>query len=429
MADTNRAGVAADGIKDFDRPTLIRVGAWGLAAFVSMTLVVYAAQTELGTKRAAAAVAAIMSPPRDTGMTVTQVMARTAESERESRRMAEIVRSLSSERERLAGRVDSVEREMDGLTGSINKSQQAAQQARPAQSDGKAPAPIAAPAITTAALTTPSVTPTIKHAVVPPPPMAPEHTEISSVSSATAATSAMLPAVPPPAVDPHTSQAVWPRPGSLFTPPAKITTAIPATVPVSPQAAPPSTPEEVLATMIAPPDMPQEIPLPRPSPLGLLQATAMQIYAPNPSAPSAQESGATPASSAVPSGEASKGDISKSDKIVPADTTGSVAAASAPEDNEPQPKVEIGVDLGPALTIARLRSRWEAFKQLQSAAAEGIRPVVSIREIKPGKPVELRLVVGPLADVAVAAKLCAALSGSQFPCQPAVFDGQRLALQ
>ena len=426
MADTDRARVIASD-KKFDRPTLIRVGLWGLAAFLSMTLVVYTAQTELGTKRAAAAVAAIMSPPRDTGMTVTQVMARTAESEREARRMAEIVRSLSSERDRLAARVDSVEREMDGLTGSINKSQQAAQQARPAQSDGKAPAPIAAPAVTTAAVTTPSATPTIKHAVVPPPPMAPEHAEVSSVSSATAATSAMLPAVPTPAIDPQTSQALWPRPGSLFTPPAKVTTAIPATVPVSPPGAPPSTPEEVLATMIAPPDMPQEIPLPRPSPLGLLQATAMQIYAPQPSAPSAQEPGTAAASAALPSGEASTGEISKSDKIVPAapaDTAGSVA-----ENNEPQPKVEIGVDLGPALTLARLRTRWEAFRKSQGAVAEGIRPVVSFREISPGKPVELRLVVGPLADVAVAAKLCASLSGSQFPCQPAVFDGQRLALQ
>jgi hypothetical protein len=416
MADTNRASVAPNDRKDFDRPTLIRVGAWGLGAFVSLGLMVYAAQTELGTKRAAAAVAAIMSPPRDAGMTVAQVMARTAESEREARRMSEIVRSLSSERDRLTLRVDSVEREMDGLTGSIK-----AQQAKPAQSDGKAPAPVAPPVISA-----PSVTPIIKHAVVPPPPMAPQHAEVASVSSATAATSAMLPGVPPPVIDPHTSQAIWPRPGSLFTPPATLAAATPAPAPAQPvassPAASPSTPEEVLATMVTPPDMPPEIPLPRPSPLALLQATAMQTYAPS----ATPEPSAAPASAVLPSAE-----ISKSDKIAPAastpatpDTTGSV-----PENNEPQPKVEIGVDLGPALTMSRLRSRWEAFKKFQGAVAETVRPVVSIREISPGKPVELRLVVGPLADVAVAAKLCVALSGSQFPCQPAVFDGQRLALQ
>ena len=78
--------------------------------------------------------------------------------------------------------------------------------------------------------------------------------------------------------------------------------------------------------------------------------------------------------------------------------------------------------------MARLRTRWDAFRKSQGPAADGMRPLVSVRETAQNKPVEMRLVVGPLADVSAAAQLCASLAGSQFPCQPAVFDGQRLAL-
>jgi hypothetical protein len=34
-----------------------------------------------------------------------------------------------------------------------------------------------------------------------------------------------------------------------------------------------------------------------------------------------------------------------------------------------------------------------------------------------------------VADVHAATSMCSALAGSQFPCHPAVFDGQRLALK
>jgi hypothetical protein len=43
--------------------------------------------------------------------------------------------------------------------------------------------------------------------------------------------------------------------------------------------------------------------------------------------------------------------------------------------------------------------------------------------------VELRLVVGPLANAATAARLCAALANAGTTCQPTVFDGQRLAIR
>jgi len=60
---------------------------------------------------------------------------------------------------------------------------------------------------------------------------------------------------------------------------------------------------------------------------------------------------------------------------------------------------------------------------------EGLRPLIMVREgPKPGA-IELRLVAGPLANASIAARLCAAFSAAGQTCQPAVFDGQRLALQ
>jgi len=46
-----------------------------------------------------------------------------------------------------------------------------------------------------------------------------------------------------------------------------------------------------------------------------------------------------------------------------------------------------------------------------------------------GLGMQLRLVAGPLADAAAAAKICAALLESQRPCETTVFDGQRLAMK
>jgi hypothetical protein len=77
--------------------------------------------------------------------------------------------------------------------------------------------------------------------------------------------------------------------------------------------------------------------------------------------------------------------------------------------------------------MARLRQRWTAFKSAHGSLAEGLRPVVTVREMGQNKPLEMRLVAGPVADVQAATKMCAELVGTQFMCHPAVFDGQRLA--
>ena len=129
-----------------------------------------------------------------------------------------------------------------------------------------------------------------------------------------------------------------------------------------------------------------------------------------PATPPAQTSNPTPIATAPPRASA---------LAVTADTAAAASTAT---------RTEFGIDLGTAATVEGLRNLWTAIKGTQAPLLEGLRPVVAVRD--GGKPgaLELRLVVGPLANAGVAARLCAALADAGLTCAPAVFDGQRLAL-
>jgi hypothetical protein len=92
-------------------------------------------------------------------------------------------------------------------------------------------------------------------------------------------------------------------------------------------------------------------------------------------------------------------------------------------------KTEFGVDIGGNASIEGLRSMWSALKSGQPALFDGLRPIIAVREGQKPGVIELRLIAGPLPNASIAARLCAALAAANQPCQPAVFDGQRLALQ
>jgi hypothetical protein len=92
-------------------------------------------------------------------------------------------------------------------------------------------------------------------------------------------------------------------------------------------------------------------------------------------------------------------------------------------------RTEFGIDIGGDATLDGLRALWASLRNSNPAQLEGLRPLVAVRETgKPGA-VELRLLVGPFVNAGAAARLCAALAGNGLPCQPTVFDGQRLALR
>ncbi len=104
----------------------------------------------------------------------------------------------------------------------------------------------------------------------------------------------------------------------------------------------------------------------------------------------------------------------------------SSAAPPASADGAPAPS-QYAVDIGSGLTIPALRARWELLRSAHPELFAGLRPVVGVKEIPHANRIELRLVVGPLAQPAAAAQLCAVLVPFGLFCQPTVFDGQRLA--
>ena len=54
--------------------------------------------------------------------------------------------------------------------------------------------------------------------------------------------------------------------------------------------------------------------------------------------------------------------------------------------------------------------------------------MVTVRENGKTHGVDLRLVVGPIADVEAASRLCTILAAARHYCQPVSFEGQRLSL-
>lgn len=105
------------------------------------------------------------------------------------------------------------------------------------------------------------------------------------------------------------------------------------------------------------------------------------------------------------------------------------AAPVTPEPAEPAPtRSEFGVDIGGGPTLASLRVAWDRIKRNHASLLDGLRPVIAVRDSRGGQ-VELRLVVGPIANAAVAARLCASLAAAGLSCQPTMFEGQRLALR
>jgi len=107
---------------------------------------------------------------------------------------------------------------------------------------------------------------------------------------------------------------------------------------------------------------------------------------------------------------------------------GHLATGSGPGDSVAT-RTEFGVDIGGNASIEGLRSLWSTLKSGQPALLDGLRPIVAVREGQKPGALELRLIAGPLPNASIAARLCAALSSAGQACQPAVFDGQRLALQ
>ena len=89
---------------------------------------------------------------------------------------------------------------------------------------------------------------------------------------------------------------------------------------------------------------------------------------------------------------------------------------------------ELGVDVGGATNYEGLRALWHATKNNDPELLADLYPMVTVRENGKTHGVELRLVIGPIADPEAASRLCTTLSDAHHYCQPVAFEGQRLAV-
>jgi hypothetical protein len=139
--------------------------------------------------------------------------------------------------------------------------------------------------------------------------------------------------------------------------------------------------------------------------------------------------GAIPAQPATPRAPPAPTDPAAAKESPPVGRAAQVPPAQDIAAESVATKTEFGVDLGGDSTLEGLRTLWSTLKAQHGAALDGLRPLIAVREGGKAGTVELRLIAGPLANAATAARLCAALTTALAPCQPATFDGQRLALR
>lgn len=104
-------------------------------------------------------------------------------------------------------------------------------------------------------------------------------------------------------------------------------------------------------------------------------------------------------------------------------------AEQAPPDTTASLGQAYGVDLGTASTMKSLHHRWVSLRTAHPQLFEGIQPVVSVKQNPRTGRTELHLIVGPYANAETAAQFCDFVVPFHVNCQPAMFDGSRLALQ
>ena len=299
-----------------------------------------------------------------------QIQSVAKESQNEARRLASAIETLNSDRDRLYARVTVLEQGLDSVTGAI-----ARQNSAPAW-----------PQATTAPVT-------------PEPPQQPaaQNPTPAPVVSAVAAAPAKPTEKPPadtalakdssPAAVLPVAQASPAQASPTQAPPAQA----PQNSPQNSSAATPATPLMASKSVLAPPDAPAGKLIPSETPISAITASPMpEVVASAPSADSADRD---------------------SPKVA-------------------VQRTEFGVDVGSANSLGGLRALWRGLlKSKSNAPLAALRPIIVVKESNSGLGMQLRLVAGPLADAAAAAKICAVMIESERTCETTVFDGQRLSMK
>jgi hypothetical protein len=159
---------------------------------------------------------------------------------------------------------------------------------------------------------------------------------------------------------------------------------------------------------------------PAPLPKIAAVATTAPVTAPAPAKPSEQRA-------------EQKTEPPVADQSPPPATTAAIPTADPAPSEMPSASIvrrtEFGVDLGSARSIEGLRAMWRGAVKGNAQHLASLQPIIVVKERNDGLGMQLRLVAGPLADAAEAAKVCAGLlTESNRPCETSVYEGQRLSL-
>jgi hypothetical protein len=400
VANPSRAVSFGTDPRAFNARMFLRLCAWGSGAALALVIAVAAGRTELGARRAHAALTAMLSGPATPDQQFSDLSERmTAWSDGLDQRMrgqAETIRALTDERDDQAAKLSALERQIGELGGTLARTtarleaetkaaQQAAAsaasrvgQARQDAPDNAAPAASApAPALPAppAAATRP---PASRDAARLPNP--PNSLPLGQIRSAT-------PTAGFPVATPDSLLAAPAYTGTIPMPAPPENAGPAAMIRPFPASAPPSD-----ATTEATAGSGGPIPLPRPN--------AAKLPPTPPAAPT-------------------RAPLFPSNPLM---TTGILDAPIAPD----VIATEFAIDLGAAGTVEAARLRWNELRASQSPLFDNLKPLISLKDGgRSGQ--ELHLVAGPLSSTAMSARLCAVLAGTGISCRPAAFEGQRLA--
>ena len=99
--------------------TLWRLSAWGCSAIVALTAAIIASQSEVGAQRLQDALATVNAREHLAFAASDLTIARGPDTQSETQRLSEVLRGLTSERERLHARVATLERNLGSATAPI----------------------------------------------------------------------------------------------------------------------------------------------------------------------------------------------------------------------------------------------------------------------------------------------------------------------
>jgi hypothetical protein len=389
---------------EFDRRSLWRLGAWGVAAVTAVIVALMANQSSFGSRHDQVAAA-------DLARQSQQIQTVARESQNEARRLASAIDTLNGDRDRLYSRLTVLEHGLDSVTGTIARQ-----------------VPAAPPEAVQTANLAPSPAATTSSPAAPPPATPP--TSMPSPMMQTSAMSAPGPVAEEPS------------------PPVQNLPSPPPSPPVmSPVATTPATPAEKTLSETTVAD-------PGPATAASITPTAPTVSAASPaSARTAPQATARPTTPRAPKAATARPSYATAKPPVvhlapPEKPPSLIAAAPIPEvvasaeaaaktgpDEQTLPPVaiqrtEFGVDVGGANSVNGLRALWRGLlKSRSNARLAALQPIIVIKESKTGLGMQLRLVAGPFSDAAEAAKICAGMAEHQRPCETTVFDGQRLVMK